>query len=96
MLIRVCSTVIHPREVLTPSKSSPGTVYTTVTPSILNDSFCDCPGFQYRGGRCSHVQREELNRCEWYGTPAANYATIMKCPDCGSPVEDFETRSEFV
>lgn len=96
MLIRVCSTVIHPREVLTPSKSTPGTTYTTITSSILNDAFCDCPGYQYRGGHCSHIQSVEENRCEWYGVPASKYKFFETCPDCGAPTEDFETRSEFV
>lgn len=95
MLIRVCSTTIHPREILTASSSSDA-VYTTITPTILNDSFCDCRGFHFNGGKCSHTKAAEENQCEWHMFPAEDFQNITECPDCGAPVEDFETRSEFV
>jgi hypothetical protein len=96
MLVRMCSTMIHPREIQTPSKTSAGTVYTTITPTILNDSFCDCRGFHFNGGKCSHTQMVDENQCDWYRWPAEDFAKLTECPDCGAPVEDFETRSEFV
>lgn len=96
MKIRVCSTIIHPREVLTPSKSTPGKIYTTITPTILNDSFCDCPGFQWHGGVCTHTKEVDANQCNWYVWPAEDYAKILECPECGGQVEDFETKSEIL
>lgn len=96
MRIRVCSTIIHPREVNTPSNSSPGVTYTTITPTILNDAFCDCPGYQWNGGVCSHTKIVDEGQCNWMEPDAVAWQFLADCPECGAPLEDFETDSEIL
>lgn len=93
MLIKACPKLIHPREIRYASKSNPGKIYTVVTATILNDAFCTCPGWQFRG-TCTHIdQAENDHACEWFAGPGEDRPDL--CPLCGEPTIDFETKAEF-
>lgn len=96
MKINACSNLIHPQEIRYASNSKPGHTYVVVTESILNDSFCTCPGWRYRE-RCSHVEDALRNHtCNWYVIPEEEGYELKRCPQCGSLTEEFETEPEFV
>lgn len=92
MKIKACSQLIHPMEYSFPSKSEPGKTYTVISESILNDAFCDCPGWNFRE-TCSHVKEVEENHCWWH---AKMDTQIQECPICGGPVEEYELEPEWI
>lgn len=95
MLVKVCSKLIHPREYYYASKSKPGSIYVVVSSTILNDEFCTCPGWQFRG-TCSHIDHAKGKEfCDWYGGLSEDNPGVNTCPQCGGTTEDFETDAEF-
>jgi hypothetical protein len=89
--VRVCSTIIHPREYIFASKSDASVYHTVIAKTILNDSVCTCPGWQFRQ-HCSHVDNVEASQCDWIGAPGSKEEF---CPRCGEAVEDYELRPEY-
>lgn len=69
-------------------------VYTTVSGSILNDAFCDCPGFHFNGN-CSHVDSVEDERCTWTASYEGHEGPLF-CPKCGDLLENFDTKAEYL
>jgi hypothetical protein len=88
--VRLCSTMIHPREIEFVSKSEPGIVHTVITPTLLNDSVCTCKGWNFRA-TCSHQQEVDDNTCDYVAGPSNKFTQeITECPKCGAPMEDYE------
>lgn len=98
MKVRVCTSVIYPREIPFASQSMPGVTHTVISSTIFNDTICTCIGWHNRG-YCSHQKQVDETQCNWVGSPAAKYSTTaeeMECPKCGAPVEDYELEPELV
>lgn len=96
MKILACSTVIHPYEYEFPSVSEPGMIHTTVSSSLFNEAFCTCPGWHFNLG-CSHVDTVEKLHCAFcvpIGT--TGFEEMSPCPECGHPLEIFETNGEYI
>ena len=90
MIVRICKSLIEPRELLIPSSKKDGTYYRVVSSSLLNDAVCDCPGFLYRGS-CRHINECALSACPLKLYPHER----IKCLDCGEYLVDFEIDPEF-
>ena len=84
--------MVHPREIRFASKSKPGHTYVVVTESLFNDDFCTCPGWRFRE-HCSHIEEARQMYCQWWARPEDT--DVTECPNCGAPVEDYETDSEW-
>lgn len=89
MRVKVCQSLIEPREVKVASSSGPLT-YTVVPSTIWNDGVCDCKGFEFRGD-CKHLRDVEANACDFV---EQDY-TGNECPDCRSPIAEIELEPEF-
>ena len=83
---KVCSTMIEPREVLVPSKTTSRT-YRVIPSTIWNDSVCECEGYRFRG-TCSHITELEAIKCEW--VDSSGELDIEKCPRCGAHTVVYE------
>jgi hypothetical protein len=94
-LVRLCSTMIHPREIQFPSVSEAGVVHTVISATILNDSICTCRGWNFRS-TCSHQQAIDDNMCDYVAGPSTQFTQeIIECPKCGAPLEDYELNAEY-
>jgi hypothetical protein len=89
-IVRVCSTIIHPREIVFGSKSDPKTYHTVISRTILNDPVCTCPGWQFRQ-HCSHVDQVEENQCDWMSIEGSE----THCPKCGESVEEYDLKPKY-
>lgn len=91
MKIRVCKKIVVPLEIQVQSSSTFGLIYNVVTPTILNDAMCECPGFVFRG-KCSHIEAIiNEHYCEWHDV---TNTPVSVCPECGGPAIEFETEPE--
>lgn len=88
--VKVCQTLIQPREIKVASESGPE-IHTIVPSTIWTDAICSCPGFFYRGS-CKHTEAAASLNCDFFTTPDDPQD---HCPNCGSPLAEFETEPEF-
>ena len=93
MKVRVCSSIIEPRWVVVPSKTHDDKTYIVVPSTVWNDAICDCPGFFYHGGKCSHIDNIETRRCQFW---TDQLAPEISCPNCGADTVIFEMEPEYV
>lgn len=96
----LCQTMLKPSIVSVPSESKgDGTTYEVVSSTLFNDSFCTCPGFQFRG-TCKHVRLTGNNRCSYYRGACESdlkdwWDGKLMCPMCGENVILYELDPEF-
>ena len=96
MRIRVCATIVEPRWVVVPSRTHDDKTYIVVPSTIWNDAICDCPGFFYHGGKCSHIDGIEMLRCQyWSDRENERIDDDLHCPYCGSDTVLFEMEPEY-
>jgi hypothetical protein len=91
MLIRVCSTVVEPRYAPVGSKTDDTLIHYVVPSTVWNDPLCDCKGYIFRG-YCRHITEVESDKCQWWTNQLDWHEP---CPNCGSPVVDFEMDPEY-
>lgn len=92
MKVIICETMLKPREVPVASSTGDGTVWFVTSPTLFNDSFCDCPGFQYRG-ECRHCKEVDAARCKWY-TPVGKHQ-VSRCPMCNARTKEYDLEPEY-
>ena len=99
MKLKICSSIVEPKNVEVPSQSKVGTYYNVITPTIYQEGMCDCPDFQYRERECKHLRMVQEYRCPWYEeyTPQneKQLDRMEECPLCKGSVTTFETEPEY-
>jgi hypothetical protein len=101
MKVVICETMLRPSVVSVPSESKgDGSAYEVVSSTLFNDSFCTCPGFQFRG-YCKHVTMVGNARCtfnraacetdfkDWWDDK------LGTCPTCSSKLILFNMEPEW-
>lgn len=97
MNVRLCQTLVDPREVQVPS-SRGSEIYQVVPSTVWNDAICSCKGFQFRG-TCKHVIDIDQGACDYVipepeeGWP--NKLNAELCPNCGSKLVEMVLEPEF-
>ena len=91
MKVRLCSTLVKPREVKVQSQTQAET-YTVIPSTVWNDGICSCKGFFFKG-KCKHLTDVESGLCDYM---TKNLETPLgDCPLCGAPLVDFELEPEY-
>lgn len=97
----ICETMLRPSVISVPSSKGDGTTYDVVASTIFNDSFCTCPGFNFRG-ECKHASLVGDERCTYYRSACEiDFKDwwddkLGKCPTCSSTLILYELEPEFV
>ena len=73
-----------------PSKSHPGTVHKVLLPpwdfTEGREGVCDCEGFRFKKGTCSHLDAAKALACQWNELDGPEPANEDRtCPRCGGP-----------
>ena len=74
-----------------PSKSHPGTTHQVLLPPwdfTGKEGVCDCDGFRFKKGFCSHIEAAKEMVCQWNELDGPEVQTAEQrndrvCPRCG-------------
>lgn len=97
----ICESMLRPSVISVPSESQgDGTTYEVVSSTLFNDSFCTCPGFQFRG-TCKHERLIAETRCTYHRVAREDdtqgwwNGELGKCPMCSTRLILYELDPEF-
>jgi hypothetical protein len=97
MNVRLCQTLVDPREIFVPSSTGAG-VHSVTPSTVWNDAICSCKGFEFRG-TCKHVVDLDSSTCDYViPEPDEGWATKLddeECPKCGSLLVEMVLEPEF-
>lgn len=85
---------------VTSESKGDGSTYDVVSSTLFSDSFCTCPGYQFRG-YCKHISAVMDSRCTYRrGACETDFkdwwdGKLGYCPECDSKLILFEMEPEF-